>query len=145
MSLSGRPPKDDDQKVTRHPLTQNWIDVPHVPYDGERPKLTGRNPAATKAWWAVVSTMPHCVLWEPGDWQFALTTARIHAAVSRGELARAQELRVREGQMGTTYEARRNLRIRYVDQAAAVEGAVEVPREMADFEAERRRRLMGSQ
>jgi hypothetical protein len=87
--------------------------------------------------------MPHCILWSPTDWGFALDTLQVHAAFARGDMARAQELRVREKQMGTTMDARRDLRIRYV--APVEESApTEIP-SMADFEAERRRRLLDAQ
>lgn len=61
--------------------------------------------------------MPHCVLWEKSDWQFAKDTAIIAAAFHAGDLVRAQELRQREKIMGTTADARRDLRIRYVEPA----------------------------
>lgn len=119
MAISGRKPKEEGQKVTRHALTQEWVDVPAIPYAGERPRCPVRV-KATLEWWEDVTTMPHCALWEPADWRFAVDTSRIHAAFSRGDMARAQELRVRERIMGTTLEARRDLRIRYV--AAEAEG-----------------------
>jgi hypothetical protein len=140
MPITGPPPKDDDQKVTRVKPVHDWIHVVNVPYRGRRPKL-GAVPTETKRWWAVVSTMPHCALWTPADWQFALDTSRIHAAFIAGDMIRAQELRVREKAMGTTMDARRDLRIRYVDESS--EDVPEaIPDNILDFEAERRRRLM---
>jgi hypothetical protein len=59
--------------------------------------------------------MPHCILWQPSDWSFALDTARLHAGFSAGSMTAAKELRVREGKMGIGWAARRDLRIRYVD------------------------------
>jgi len=59
--------------------------------------------------------MPHCVLWTKADWWFALATAVIAAAFHRGDLRQAKELRQRERLLGTTADARRDLRIRYVD------------------------------
>jgi len=59
--------------------------------------------------------MPHCILWDKSDWQFAKDTAIIAAAFHAGDLYRAQELRQREKVMGTTMDARRDLRIRYVE------------------------------
>lgn len=151
MAVTGRKPKDDEQKVTRHQLTQGWTEVPDIPYEGDRPELTGtgRLGIATKAWWQRISTMPHCILWTPSDWQFALDTLRLHAAFVRGEMARAGELRVREKQMGTTLDARRDLRIRYVSPFAGVlvadpedDEETAMQSRVADFEAERRRRLL---
>lgn len=140
--IPGRKPKDDDRKVTRHPLTHDWMDVPEVPFAGERPVLP-RVGAATREWWERVSTMPHCLLWQPSDWGFALDTARLHAAYCRkGGERFAGELRNREKVMGTTLEARRDLRIRYV---AVVESVADEPGDrVSDIQAERRRRLLGA-
>lgn len=71
-------------------------------------------PAATRDWWDTVSTMPHCALWNEGDWQFALDTALLAAAYHAGDMRAANELRQREKIMGTTSDARRDSRIRYV-------------------------------
>jgi hypothetical protein len=60
--------------------------------------------------------MPHCVLWYPSDWQFALDTAMVHASAAHGSVSAMGELRQREKIMGTTVDARRDLRIRYVDE-----------------------------
>lgn len=70
-------------------------------------------PVETKRWWATVATMPHCVLWTDADWQFAFDTALVAAAFHAGNTRLATELRNREKTMGTTVEARRDLRIRY--------------------------------
>src|SRR5688572_21449163 len=113
MAVQGAKPKEADQKVTRVPLTHDWTDVADVPYAGDVPRIGTVGPA-TKDWWSRLTKMPHCILWAPTDWRFAMDTALIHNAFSLGDLARAQELRVREKQMGTTYDARRDLRIRYV-------------------------------
>ena len=58
--------------------------------------------------------MPHCVLWADSDWSFALDTAILSAHFHRGDLKVAAELRQREKIIGTTVDARRDLRIRYV-------------------------------
>lgn len=109
--IRGAKPKT--QKVTRTPTVHDWIEVDDVPYRGPRPRLPAKMPSATRAWWGDISTMPHCVLWAPTDWRFALDTARVHAAFIAGDFARAGELRIREARMGTTVDARRDLRIRY--------------------------------
>ena len=77
----------------------------------EQVKLQGM----TRQWWDTVSTMPHCVLWSPADWMFALTTATVADAAFCGISSAATELRNREKVLGTTVEYRRDLRIRYVD------------------------------
>lgn len=107
------------------PAVHDWTEVENTPYDGPAPKLPTRYlidegtlvraawPAATKRWWQVVSRMPHCRLWTESDWQFALDTAEVHARFMGG--SPATELRTREKVLGTTADARRDLRIRYVD------------------------------
>ncbi|MBA8925923.1 hypothetical protein BC739_003122 [Kutzneria viridogrisea] len=72
-------------------------------------------PEETLRWWDEVSRMPHCVLWTPSDWQFALDTARVAAAFHAGDVRVATELRQRERILGTTADARRDLRIRYTE------------------------------
>lgn len=71
-------------------------------------------PAETKRWWRTVSRMPHCVLWSAADWEFALDTALVAAAFHAGDTKIASELRQRERILGTTVDARRDLRIAYV-------------------------------
>lgn len=123
MATAGRKPVDGPKRNRAKP-THDWTLVADVAYDGDRPDLpthtlvSGKRLgllAQTKQWWDVISTMPHCVLWGPGDWMFAIATAYIAEAVFRGDMTRAAELRVREKQMGTTRDALRDLRIRYVD------------------------------
>ena len=116
MPVAGRKPKDGPKR-NRMPSAHEWTEVPDVPYEGPRPSLAGRPVKATRQWWETISTMPHCVLWRPSDWQFALDTAVVHTAFSKGDMARAAELRQRERQMGTTADARMGLRIRYVPLA----------------------------
>ena len=71
--------------------------------------------------------MPHCVLWHPSDWCFAvdslIVAARFHLT---GEMKFATELRNREKTMGTTTEYRRALRIRYMEPEAARSGGGKV-------------------
>lgn len=126
MPLAGRKPKPEDQRRTRHPLQHDWIEVVHRYYDGPKPD-PGRLPAATARWWEIVSRMPHCILWDESDWAFAVDTAKVHAVFVTKKLGWAAiELRNREKLLGTTLDSRRDLRIRYVDEAsaAAEEGIV---------------------
>lgn len=120
MPVAGRKPKPEGQKRNRVKPVHEWVEVARVPFKG--PKLPAKMPdgrawpAPTKKWWAAVSTMPHCCLWDPSDWQFAQDTALIAAAFHTGELRHGTELRQREKILGTTVDARRDLRIRYVDE-----------------------------
>ncbi len=115
-------------KALKHGRTPNaeWVEVVDVPFEGaspELPKLPGRRRwhPLVEQWWAQVRVMPHCALWGPTDWQFAVETALMKQEfwqeVSAGDGLRstlATEIRRREDQIGTTGEARRKLRIRYL-------------------------------
>lgn len=99
-------------------------------------------PEATIEWWKAISVMPHCVLWGEGDWQFARDTMLIVAAYHVGHVHLANELRRRENMMGVTADARRNLRIRYVDPELKVVGA---PARKVSSLDDRRRQLVDSE
>jgi hypothetical protein len=121
MPVTGRKPKPDGQKRNRVQSPIDWAVVPNVPFDGG-PRLPRREqgwPTLTKRWWSTVSSMPHCSLWSDADWQYAIDTAIVAAAFHGGDVRAAAELRYREKQLGTTFDARRDLRIRYVDPAKA--------------------------
>ena len=117
MPVAGRKPKPDGQKRNRVKPTYEWVEVVDVPFVGG-PPADESWPARTRKWWAVLSSMPHCVLWAPSDWEFALDTAAITAAFHRGDLKLAAELRARDKILGTTADARRDLRIRYVSEVS---------------------------
>jgi hypothetical protein len=129
MPIPGPAPRDPAARRRANSPTVNWTEVPKVPFAGG-PKLPARRPAwpsATRRWWSAVSSMPHAVLWCDSDWQFALDTARIVAAFHAGSYRLAAEVRLREAIMGTTVDARRNLRIRYVDPPVEDEGGAASP------------------
>lgn len=122
MPAAGRKPVEGPKRNRVKPV-HDWTLVKDVPYDGDKPALptstmvSGKRAkllAQTRDWWDVVSSMPHCAMWAAGDWLFALETVYVAEAVFRGDLVRAAELRTRCKQMGTTLDARRDLRIRYV-------------------------------
>lgn len=92
-------------------ITDNLVRLANA-QDHRRPRTW---PAATRRWWHAVSRLPHCVLWTEAEWQFAMDTASLVAAFHAGEFRLAMEIRTREKMMGTTRDARRDLRIRYVD------------------------------
>lgn len=113
-------------KPSKHGRTPNadWTEVVDTPYTGpspDLPKLPRRKKwhPMVEQWWEQVREMPHCVLWRPSDWTFALETAYQKQAhwelCEEGEqtTTAAVEIRRREDQMGTTLEALRKLRIRY--------------------------------
>lgn len=127
MAMVGRKLKPEEERRNRTKPTHEWTEVENVPYDGEAPTLPQRWgldpdegvkvrmqwPARTRQWWRVVSSMPHCVLWTEADWHFALDVAEVHARFIEG--SNGTELRIREKILGLTMDARRDLRIRYVD------------------------------
>ena len=114
--------KPNEGQPVRHRVrpVHQWIEVENKPFRGRHrlseTQADGRPwPEATRHWWHIISQMPHCRLWAPADWQFALDTALIAAAFHAGEIKQAVELRQREKVMGTTLDSRRDLRIRYVE------------------------------
>jgi hypothetical protein len=139
MVMRGSKPSDRPT-VTRHKPTVDWTDVANVPYDGPRPELpdireivnkagelsTFPMPDQTVEWWESVTTMPHCVLWSRSDWAFCLDTALVHAQAVTGVVSAMAELRQREKIIGTTVDARRDLRIRYVEPEAETVGLAPV-------------------
>ena len=120
MPVAGRKPNPQGQTRHRVRPVHDWIEVERIPFVGGS-KLPVHQPNGklwpkpTRHWWQVVSAMPHCVLWDEGDWQFAVDTAVIAAAFHDGDMRVTTELRQREKILGTTLDARRDLRIRYVD------------------------------
>ena len=124
MAVVGRKPKPEDQRRNQNKPRHDWIEVIDQRFE-DAPRLPsrphGRWPAWTLRWWRTVSAMPHCSLWDDDDWQFAFDTALIHAAFAGGKINAASELRRREKIMGTTLDARRDLRIRYGEAKAKEE------------------------
>lgn len=129
MPVAGAKPVEDRNEVRhRNPATHEWEEVVDTPYLGDRPSLPeqltmmsrGGNTyemqvlPEVKQWWSAVSTMPHCKLWADSDWQFALATAAIAQQAWMGNTGASAELRMREKIMGTTWDSRRDLRIKYV-------------------------------
>lgn len=124
MALTG--PAAKPSKLGHSP-TADWTDVTDVPYDDKGAHALPKSPGGRRKWhqqvvdwWEEVRQMPHCALWTPTDWRFALDTAHMREhywrELDEGEMKStlATEIRRREDQMGTTAEARRKLRIRYV-------------------------------
>lgn len=127
MAVAGAKPSNRPV-VHRVKPTHEWSEFPNVPYMGEKPELpTSRTvlkdgepveyplEKRTRQWWDAVSKMPHCVAWQDSDWSFAIETAMVHAVAAHGNISAMAELRMREKVMGTTMDARRDLRIRYVE------------------------------
>lgn len=120
MPVTGRPPKPRGQAVNRHP-TLEFTEVPNVPFS-KPPKLPDRQTG--KPWpmgclkkWKAWSTMPHCALWDDTDWDFALDSLEVAAKMieSNFDTRITAELRCRQKVMGTTFDFRRDIRVRYVE------------------------------
>ena len=135
MAIRGPKPKDPSQLRSGRGGGggKDWTEVVDEPYSGSRPALPRKRTImvagqrtteavlpATREWWKAIGRMPHCALWSAGDWQFALTTAYVADMAFRGSVSAASELRNRERVLGTTYEFRRDLRIRYVEPRPAL-------------------------
>jgi hypothetical protein len=111
----GRTPTADWTEVADEPFAGPWpIDLP--------PKCgRARWHEQVMHWWNEVKVMPHCALWRDTDWRTAIELAYIKQQfwmdLGEGDMksTTATEIRRREDQLGLTTEARRKLRIRYVD------------------------------
>lgn len=139
MPVPGRKPKPEGQARNRAKPTHDWLEVVDAPYDGPVPELPKKRRVLlqfgdtkdvklhdlTREWWATVSRMPHCALWTDADWRYAVSTALVADAFHYGHTPSATELARREKVLGTTVDARRDLRIKYVE-AVAQEAPAEV-------------------
>lgn len=135
MGLPGTKPVADRTQVRRTNKAEpgaEWREVVDVPHDGPELPTRARSaayaedkpgsglcvdwPDETLAWWEDVRTMPHAALWTPAEWRTAYAAAETHARFVEGwkGCATGAELRQREKQLGMTYDARRDLRIKYV-------------------------------
>lgn len=149
MAVPGVAPKAS--KIGRTP-NLDWTEVANRPFRSPKRRDLPKTmlglpvPPPVRRWWAALRVMPHCTLWTETDWQYAIATAELktlfHSAPSS---SLAAELRQREDQMGTTVEARRKLRIRYVDfvppAQAAEDRAAAPPAATVTSLASRRARL----
>jgi len=117
MPVSGRKPNEGAPVRHRVKPVHEWTEVEAVPFQGP-PLPGGRWSAKVLRWWKAISSMPHCVLWDESDWQFAMDSAEVAKRFYAGKMQAATELRNREKVMGTTVDFRRDLRIRYVDPKA---------------------------
>lgn len=118
MAVTGPAPKEGP-KLGRYQSAVEWVEVEDTPFEaGRQHELPpGREwHELTLRWWDVVRTMPHARLWREADWLFATDTAFLKDDFYLGALRAHEtaEMRRREDQLGTTVEARRKLRIRYV-------------------------------
>lgn len=138
MPVSGRKLKPEGQAIHRNKLVHDWTEVEEIPFEGgpDLPEYTANRRAwqpAVTAMWDAWRAMPHCSLWGPSDWSFALVSIELAALVYDGETRWATELRNREKVLGTTADFRRDLRIRYVKPLAASASGVTNIADYRDF------------
>lgn len=120
MPVTGRKPKPVGESRNRTSPTHDWTEVENVPF-ADGPDLPdfrsdGRRWSdRTKRKWDAWRAMPHCKLWGPAEWDFALDSIELAALVHDGEPKWNTELRNRERVLGTTADFLRDLRIRYVE------------------------------
>jgi len=138
MALPGPDPKDG--KIGRTPNAE-WIEVINEPNLNTPDLPEGEWSASTIEWWNAIRALPHTVLWADSDWIFAFDTARLKERFYEGDFTAAitMEMRRREDLMGTTVEARRKLRIRYISAVVSDDEIHEVFKE--DVESRRKRLL----
>ena len=137
LTIAGRKPKPQGQARHRVKPVHDWTEVENVAFVGgpKLPRLrTNGRPwmKRTKDKWLAWSTMPHCVLWGPAEWDFALDAIELAAQFHEGVSRAATELRSREKVIGTTIDSRRDLRIRYVEPKV-VEPAGENVTSLSDY------------
>jgi hypothetical protein len=133
MGVTGPKPREDRSQVRFKGHTAEWTEVDDVPFASppalpdrdvvgswgnaaENGVLPGGWPESTARWYGVISRMPHACLWTDADWEFVFATAETHARFAEGwKGASGSELRQREKLIGVYADARRDLRIRYIE------------------------------
>jgi len=142
MALRGAPSKEG--AVNRTPKVNEQVVFEDVPYTGPSPDLPDQRTVQyvskeeglvteyvdisdmTRDWWKALISLPHCAIWRPSDWAFALSTALIADAVNAGDMTRAAELRTRETQMWATADSRRANKIVYSPVQAKVSEVAQI-------------------
>jgi hypothetical protein len=130
MAIRGRRPAGQGVSNNRHAPVHRWTDVEATAFTAApelSPCRANGQPwsAPIRQRWAAWSAMPHCRLWGPSDWEFALDTLEIAARFhDSGTTSWSTELRYRERAMGTTHDARQGMRIRYVGPTDAPPASV---------------------
>jgi hypothetical protein len=73
-------------------------------------------PGYARELWAVWSRMPHTALWGPTDWAYCIEALElaVRCAAEDSPVSAWVELRAREKAMGTTWDSRQGMRLKYV-------------------------------
>jgi hypothetical protein len=120
MAVPG--PISNPHRRGRMALTHTWTGVQAVP-NREGPRLPPRRhngrpwPKSAKDKWRAWAQMPHAVLWQASDWSFAMDSLELVARAAETAappVALLSEIRLREKEMGCTWDSRQTLRLRYV-------------------------------
>jgi hypothetical protein len=71
--------------------------------------------------WAAWASMPHARLWREADWEYARDAIELAAAAfaDGAKVSLWAELRLWEKQLGTTWSARQDMRIRYTEPSSS--------------------------
>ena len=119
-------PKPQGGSRFRGERMHGWVEVDDSPFDGgpDLPPVRRDGqlwPDRIRQKWEAWRSMPHARLWGEPDWQYALDTVELAASAfdESAKVGLLAELRFREKQMGTTWSARQDMRIRYVAPADA--------------------------
>jgi hypothetical protein len=120
MALRGQRPKPPGQAITRHPR-HDWVEIERS-NTTRGPRLPPRRrngrpwPESVRRKWSSWRQMPHTVLWQASDWDFAFDAIELVARAADGDapIALLSEIRLRERTLGTTWDARHTQRLRYV-------------------------------
>jgi len=121
-------PKDPDRRargnkdpVPLRVIKAEPVEQPDLPFADitEDSLIEWKWPAQTIEWWRMWRDSPLSDSFTASDWSVLLDTALIHAAVWRGDLKLAGELRLRVAKFGATPEDRARLRITFAQADAA--------------------------
>jgi hypothetical protein len=127
MAPRGMKPKPQGASRFRGERIHGWVEVDNSSFDGgpDLPRCR-RDGQLWPDWiqqkWEVWRSMPHARLWGAPDWQYALDSVELAAAAfdEGAKVGLLSELRFREKQMGTTWSARQDMRIKYIPHADVV-------------------------
>jgi len=77
--------------------------------------------------WDAWRSIPHARLWRDADWQFALDTIELAAQAFQdgAKVGLFTQLRYREKVLGTTWSARQDMRIRYIEPSSSAPAIVD--------------------
>jgi hypothetical protein len=124
MAPRGMKPKPVGEARFRGRRVHDWIELEQTPFEGGPDLPPGRRdgrpwPDGMQQKWNTWRSMPHARLWGEADWQYAFDTAELAASAFQrdAKVGLLAELRLREKAMGTTWGARQDLRIRYIEPA----------------------------